>query len=353
MLISPPDEKLLDLPSMNLMQLFGQMRSITNEAGFTGTLPAIWQCSDESQAIKKALFGYVYNCPPINLGQTGALFDPSRWIPATNHGGDIVVLGGSHIGAEEKEGIGYIQRINEQVSPCCGVLHRILDEYMEVYKRATQRIKVFRDVDSVKIEIPYMYLFHEPQGDRVTIDIKLDRLVEGKSLSETARGKLYQLHPEMLKKHSNLFAIKPEISLPIGSILVPDSFSFSKNLDHDSLKPKDVLEVSLFDFMPEVVSSSKPHKRLCDLNTWKQFHRITSNLTDNFDVEKRNVFVLAGLTIDHTVQHNSFVPQFGFLMEKGRSRKPLYLASHEIHDLISKQKTYQPTVTFLEYAGQS
>jgi hypothetical protein len=92
---------------------------------------------------------------------------------------------------------------------------------------------------------------------------------------------------------------------------------------------------------------------LCDLNTWKQFHRITSHLTDDFDIGKRNVFVLAGLTIDHTVQHNLFVPQFGFFMNKGRSLKPRYLASHEIHDLLLKQKIYKPPVTFLEYAGQS
>ena len=58
--IAPPLESLLDQAPMDLMELYGRMRSLTDEAGFTGILPAIWQCSDESQSIKKALFGYVY-----------------------------------------------------------------------------------------------------------------------------------------------------------------------------------------------------------------------------------------------------------------------------------------------------
>ncbi len=58
---------------MNLMEVHGRMRSLTDKAGFSDTLPAIWQCSDESQSIKKSLFGYVYNCPTFNLGRVGAL----------------------------------------------------------------------------------------------------------------------------------------------------------------------------------------------------------------------------------------------------------------------------------------
>ena len=353
MLISPPDEKMLDLSSMNLMKLFGRMRSITDGAGFTGTLPAIWQCSDESQAVKKSLFGYVYNCPAINLGQAGALFDPTRLAPAVNHGNDIVVLGGSHIGAEEKEGIGYINRIHDQVAPCCGVLHRILNEYLPVYQRATQLIKVFHDGEYAKVEIPYMYLFQEPQEDRVAIKIKLDRLVEGASLAEGAHGKLYRLHPKMLKDHSEFVTNQQETPLPIGSNLTSETFSFSKRLALDSFKPKDMLEVSLSEFLPEIVSSSRPHKRLCDVNTWKQFHRVTSQFTDSPDVEDRNIFVLAGLTVDQTIQHSSFIPQFGFLMGKGCSHKSNYFGPLEIHELLSGQNVYRLPVTFLEYAGES
>jgi len=51
--IAPPPEATLDHPPMGLMDLLGRMRSLTDQAGFTGTLPAIWQCSDESQMIKK------------------------------------------------------------------------------------------------------------------------------------------------------------------------------------------------------------------------------------------------------------------------------------------------------------
>jgi len=352
MLISPPEEKLLDLPTMNLMNLFGRMRSMTDQAGFAGTLPAIWQCSDESQAVKKSLFGYVYNCPPINLGQAGALLDQTKLIPAIKHGKDIVILGGSHIGADEKEGIGYINRIHDQSVPCCGVLHRVLDEYLQTYIRATQLIKVFRDDEIVKIEIPYMYLFPESHEDRVTIQLKLECLIEGNVLAEGTHGKLFRLHPKMVEEHSE-FATRQNIPQPIGRSLTSETFTFNKMQIQDSLKPQDRLEVSLFDFLPEIVTSSRPHKRLCDVNTWKQFHRVTAQLTDSSDTEDRNIFVLAGLTVDQTIQHSSFVPQFGFLMEKGSSCKSTYLCPAEINELLSSQDVYRPPVTFLEYAGES
>jgi len=384
MLISPPEEKLLDLPTMNLMNLFGRMRSMTDQAGFAGTLPAIWQCSDESQAVKKSLFGYVYNCPPINLGQAGALLDQTKLIPAIKHGKDIVILGGSHIGADEKEGIGYINRIHDQSVPCCGVLHRVLDEYLQTYIRATQLIKVFRDDEIVKIEIPYMYLFPESHEDRVTIQLKLECLIEGNVLAEIpymylfpeshedrvtiqlklecliegnvlaegTHGKLFRLHPKMVEEHSE-FATRQNIPQPIGRSLTSETFTFNKMQIQDSLKPQDRLEVSLFDFLPEIVTSSRPHKRLCDVNTWKQFHRVTAQLTDSSDTEDRNIFVLAGLTVDQTIQHSSFVPQFGFLMEKGSSCKSTYLCPAEINELLSSQDVYRPPVTFLEYAGES
>ena len=77
--ISPPAEAFLTQPPMELMALFGRMRSLTDAAGFTGTLPVVWQCSDESQKIKKSLFGYVYDCPVFNLGRVGSLIDPT-WL---------------------------------------------------------------------------------------------------------------------------------------------------------------------------------------------------------------------------------------------------------------------------------
>ena len=96
--ISPPVENLLNQPSTELMALFGRMRSLTEEAGFSGTLPVVWQCSDESQKIKKSLFGYVYDCPVFNLGRVGALIDPTRLLSASHHGRDLVILGAAFLG---------------------------------------------------------------------------------------------------------------------------------------------------------------------------------------------------------------------------------------------------------------
>ncbi len=351
--ISPPAEQLLDLPEMNLMELYGRMRSLTDEAGFSGTLPAIWQCSDESQSIKKALFGYVYNCPSFNLGRVGSLIDPTRLATAAHHGRDLVIVGGSHLGAEQRDGIGYIHRVHEQVAPCCGMLRRMLDDYLQVYRRACQLIKVSRDGKQLRIEVPYKYLFRKPVGEAVRLQLHLERLVDGEALGEGSLGKLYRLHPELVALQDRFLPELGPSPQPIAGLLRPHLFSFNRQIDPNSLEPKNMLEASVFEFLPEIVTSSYPHRRLCDVNTWRQFHRIASYITDSFDGSGRNIFVLAGLTIDHTIRHNTFVPQFGFWMEKGQALAARYYSPAEVNALLGAQQVYAPPLTFLEYAGIS
>ncbi|MCW8858332.1 MAG: hypothetical protein OQK97_01335, partial [Deltaproteobacteria bacterium] len=342
---------LLDQAPMDLMELYGRMRSLTDKAEFSGTLPAIWQCSDESQSIKKALFGYVYNCPTFNLGRVGALLDPSRLATAAHHGKDLVILGGSHIGAEESSGFGYIQRVSGQRVPCCGMLGRVLDEYLRVYRRATQLIKIFRQDKVFKVEVPYKYLFEKPESPNVHIVLKLNNLVDGLALREGTLGKIYRLHPGVVSQQHELLETLQEKPQPIGNLLTPELFSFRKKLDLDSHEPKCMLEVSVFDFLPEVVASSFPHRRLCNINTWRQFHRIASFITDEFDGRDSNIFVLAGLSIDHTIRHNTFIPQFGFWMEHGQALEAKYYGPTEINHLLAEQGVFKPPETFLEYAG--
>ena len=138
---------------------------------------------------------------------------------------------------------------------------------------------------------------------------------------------------------------------PIENLLTPELFSFKKNLNHESHEPKTMIEVSVFDFLPEIVASPFPHRRLCNINTWRQFHRIASFITDDFDGSDSNIFVLAGLTIDHTIRHNTFIPQFGFWMEHGQALEAKYFGPSEINSLLAEQQIYKPPVTFLEYAG--
>lgn len=349
--IAPPPESLLDQTPMDLMELYGRMRHLTDRAGFSGTLPAIWQCSDESQSIKKALFGYVYNCPTFNLGRVGALLDPNRLATAAHHGKDLVILGGSHIGAEEASGFGYIQRVSGQRVPCCGMLGRVLDEYLRVYRRATQLVKIFREDGFYKIEIPYKYLFEKPADDQVRMVLQLNHLTDGPSLREGTLGKIYHLHPRIVSAQKQQLEPIKERPQPIGVLLTPEFFSFRKKLDLDSHEPKTMLEVSVFDFLPEIVASPFPHRRLCNINTWRQFHRIASFITDGFDGSDCNIFVLAGLSIDHSIRHNTFIPQFGFWMEHGQALEAKYYGPREINQLLAEQGIYRPPVTFLEYAG--
>lgn len=349
--IAPPPEATLDHPPMELMELLGRMRSLTDQAGFNGTLPAIWQCSDESQMIKKALFGYLYDCPTFDLGRVGALLDPTRLRTAGHHGHDIVVLGGSHLGAYEEDGVGYVARVHGKVAPCCGMLQRMLHEYRQVYRRAAQLISVRRTGDGLLIEVPYKYLFKKPAGETARIQIQLQKLVEGEALQEGSLGKVYRLHPGIASRYPQVVAALGSDPQPIGALLDAQTFTFIKRVDQESLEPGHMLESSVFDFLPEVVTSRHPHRRLCDITTWRQFHRLAAYLTDSFDSGDRNILVVAGLTLDHTIKYNTFIPQFGFWMEQGRALQARYFSPVELNALLATQPVFRPTQTFLEYAG--
>jgi hypothetical protein len=111
-----------------------------------------------------------------------------------------------------------------------------------------------------------------------------------------------------------------------------------------------MLENSVFDFMPDIVTSTYPHRRMADVNTWRQFHRLASYVTDSFESGDRNILIIAGLTIDHTIKRNTFIPQFGFWMQQGRALQARYFNAPELNELLGEQKIFAPCKTFLEYA---
>lgn len=351
--IQPPSEELFAQPALEPMELFGRMRALTIERGFTGTLPVIWQCSDESQGIKRALFGYAFDCPSFNLGRVGALLDPTRLATAAHHGHDLVIFGGSHLGAREEGGIGYIERVHGQVSPCCGLLCRVLKEYLEVYQRAADFIRLLRAPDGLHIEIPYKYLFRKPAGASARIQISLSRLTAGEPLYDSYLGKVYHLHPALVEQHAAELASVTAEPRAIGALLGPGLFTFSKALNSDSLDPRTMLEVGIFDFWSDIVTSPNPHRRLANVNTWRQFHRLAGYLTDAFSGKNRNVLVIAGLTLDHSIRLNTVIPQFGWLMDRNSSQQGHYLDPIKVTEILSAQPVFRPPKSYLEYAGVS
>lgn len=349
--IAPPAESLLAQPAMELMDLFGRMRTLTDQHSFSGVLPAVWQCSDETQMIKKALFGYVFNCPTFNLGRVGALLDPTRLGPAAHHGRDLVILGGSHLGAREEEGIGMVERVHGPVAPCCGKLRQILWEYLQIYRRAATLITVFQEGGGLRIEIPYKYLFRKPPVDTPRIQLRLSRLVTGEAIRDGSHGKIYRLHPRLASRHAATLPSLDRETQPLAERLTAETFVFERRLDPDTLDPLKMIEFSVFDFLPEIVASRYPHRRLADINTWRQFHRLAAYLTDSFDSGERNILVVAGLTVDHSLRRNTFLPQFGFLMAQGRALQARYFSPPELVELLACQPVYRPKCSFLDYAG--
>ncbi|MCD6527921.1 MAG: hypothetical protein J7K75_13115 [Desulfuromonas sp.] len=352
-MISPPDPRLLDQPAMAVLDLYGRMLSYTRSKNFQGVQPAMWQCSDESQGIKRALFGYVYDWPVFNLGRVGALIDEQRLIPAGRHGQDLVIFGGSHIGSQLKNGIGHVERVNGTNSPCCGMLFRVLKDYLQLYQRASCLIRLFREGSSPRIEIPYKYLFMPRASDRPQLKLYVERLVEGSALRDSGHGKIYRLNREFANHHD--FAIRQLDSEGrlIADMLDSDHFAFVQKLNHDSQEAEDLIITSVFGFMSEIVTSPHPHRRLADIHTWRQFHLLTNYLTDRFELRDRNVFIVAGLCIDHSVRLNTIIPQFGFLLENGRVLDAEYFGPEEINALLNRHPPTLPEKSFMEYAGVS
>lgn len=352
-LFQPPPENSLQRPPMGLFDLYGRMFSLAKANMFSGTQPAVWQCSDESQGIKKALLGYMFDCPVFDLGRVGALVDPQRLIPASHHGQDLVILGGSHLGADERDGLGFVKRINGKDSTCCGLLHRILSPYLELYRRASSHIRLLRENNNIRLEIPYKYLFVQKPSPLPAIHLRLRRLVNGEALRDSSQGKIFPIHPQFLQSHEHSLASARQGSRPLDELLQPNYFRFSRRLPDDSQQPQDLIEAGIFDFLPDIVTCAYPHRRLANINTWRQFHVLVSYLTDSFNYHNRNIFVVAGLTIDHSIRHNSFIPQFGFLLKQGNALDAEHFGPQEIAPLLERFPPASPAESFLNYAGIS
>ncbi|MBW2504653.1 MAG: hypothetical protein JRE16_08805 [Deltaproteobacteria bacterium] len=352
MLVQPPEPALFDQPPWKLMDLFGRMRSFTDQAGFSGTLPVVWQCSDESQQIKKSLLGYVYDCPVFNLGRVGALIDPTRLVTASHHGQDLILLGGSHLGGKDEKGIGFVERIHQNVAPCCGMLHRLLTPYWELYQRASSIINLRNSPSGVMVEIPYQFLLRKRTDvhEHPHVHLRLKNLVVGEAIKDSSQGKLFHLNEKFQSRNLAALLQIGVDPVAIGPMLDLNCFYFTKQINKGSRDPVALLEDSVFDFMPDIVTNPYPHRRIADINTWRQFHRAADFLLNTFDNGQRNIFVVAGLTLDHSLKHNSFVPQFGFWIKKGRTLNSRYFNATEINELLFKQTPYYPSKTFLQYA---
>lgn len=349
--VSPPNASLMAQIQINMMDLFGKLYTISQSNNFTGTQPAIWQCSDESQGIKKALFGYVFDCPVFNLGNVGAIVNTDRMVPASHHGQDIVIVGGSHIGAEVAQGIGFIDRINGKKAECCGMLFRILDEYLQLYKTAQSSITIHQEDDQFYIEIPYRYLQKHLSSTQPEIIIHISKLINGDSATESSQGKVFQLNNEFTAKYKSELSTISQDPTPINTLLDKDLFVFEENINHTSAEAVDIIKASLIDYMPEIVTCTYPHRRIADINTWREFHKITAYLIETFQHTDRNIFLVAGLTVDYSIKKNMFVPQFGFSLRPSEKEKIQYFNPIEINEYLREIDTYSPQKTFMEYAG--
>lgn len=337
---------------MNLMDFYGKLYTYTKNQQFKNTQPIIWQCSDESQGIKKSLFGYVFDCPVFNLGRVGALSDAERIEPVSHHGDDLVILGGSHVGTIERDGINYIRRINGSESPCCGMLYRIISDYLEQYKKAQNAIKIMKKGGCFYIIIPYKYLHKQQAISHSELMVVFEALISGEAVEESSHGKVFPLNESFMLKHAKELETLEGV-VPIGKFLTKDTFKFIGIQEEHTLNFGSNLNASLFEFMPEIVASDNPHRRVADINTWREFHKIASYLTDNFLGKDRNILLISGLTIDHSTKKNTFVPQFGFTIKKEDKYDVSYYNPIEINHLLDSLDVYRPEKTYMEYAEQN
>lgn len=351
--LTTPSFEIMNRQQMNLMDLYGKLYTYSQNHRFQNTQPIIWQCSDESQGIKKSLFGYVFDCPVFNLGRVGALSDADRIQPASHHGDDLVILGGSHVGAIENAGLNYISRINGSKSPCCGMLFRIITDYLEQYKRAQNMIKIMKKDGKFFIVLPYKYLHKQQAIGHTELMVNFEALISGEALEESSHGKVFPLTEKFVSLHKTGLEALPEHISPIGKLLTKDTFRFIGIQEEHPLNFGSILNASLFEFMPEIVASDNPHRRIADINTWREFHKIASYLTDNFLGQGRNILLIAGLTIDHSTKKNTFVPQFGFSISKDDSSEVNYYNPIEVNSLLDSLDIYRPEKTYMEYAEQT
>lgn len=277
-------------------------------------MPSRAFCSDESQGYPIILLAKHFGAFPFNHGQVGGIMSCDRHRPHSHHGKDLVILHASHVGYEQSsKTYGQYRRIHSENSECssnCGKIFGVLDWYLKEYEFAKNHIFIDLRTDHCLITIDNQYL---SSNHKLSLILALEKMIEQHHEDEFSEGEYIPISiqstsrtfmgTKYLFKHMDWFFKKNSGKQPIGDALLPEYFSYRKELQAD-YKGLHQIEQNLLRAMPWIVTSSNPMLTAAQVNTQAEFDRAFRSISQEPSYKGRNLLYISGLNIDISPEQN-------------------------------------------------
>lgn len=316
-------------------------------------MPSRAFCSDESQGYPIILLAKHFGAFPFNHGQVGGIMSCDRHGPHSHHGKDLVILHASHVGYDsETKSYGRYRRIHSedcQYSSNCGKIFGVLNWYLKEYEFAKEHIFIEMRTNHCLVTIDNQYL---SLSHKRTLELALNKMIEQHYEDENSEGEFIPISihstsrtfkgTKSLFKHMSWFFEKKCGKQPIGDALLPEYFTFKKDLSTD-LEELHQIEQNILRAMPWIVTSSNPMLTAAQANTEAEFDRAFRSISQEKSYEGRNLLYISGLNIDISPEENQdyvltrFVPWAAYVQLSTGER--YILEQKELYETLAKYDT--------------
>lgn len=328
-------------------------------------MPSRAFCSDENQGLPIILLTKHFGTFPFNHGRVGGIMAVDRHAPHASHGEDAVIVQASHVGYDPDTGIyGTYRRprlADKPITVSCGKLSHVISPYLEQYQFAKDRIFLSRSENGaflITTKNSFVDFATHPVKNGLVLrlqdiaTITEDRTIRPVGASSTMQS--FEVSDSFRKKMDQKGYIwKSGKGECIGDHLTEDLFFFRE--DFHETDESILLERSIIDFMPRIVTSRNPLLRAAKVNIQNEFARAVESIRRGREYAGKNLLYIAGLNIDISEYGESppntyFVPWAAHIqLREGQNADFRYPVEQQgLFDLLMAQSPRNPDETNLK-----
>jgi len=271
-------------------------------------MPSRAFCSDENQGLPIILLAKHFGTFPFDHGRVGGIIASDRHGPHAHHGEDLVILQATHVGYDPDTGI-YGKYLRPRmggaaVSDSCGKIGHVIGPYREQYEFARERIFLHRaDSGRKLITVKNSFLDFASQPIKNGLVLLLEkiaemdadrRLVPVASLATSQTFVVAEGFSRRLEAAGYLW--RGGSGEAIGRYLSDDLFRFRD--DFQMADASTLLECSLAEFMPTIVTALNPPLQAATILIQLEFARIVESFRRGREYSGKNLLYVTGLNID-------------------------------------------------------
>ena len=325
-------------------------------------MPARAFCADESQGYPIILLAKHFGAFPFNHGQIGGILSCDRHSTHSHHGKDLVIVQASHVGYDQStRTYGQYRRIHSEdatYSSNCGKIFAILDGYLKEYEFAKNNIFIDMRSNHCLITIDNQYL---SLSSELSLMLSLEKLIEQHKEEERGDGQYIPIliastsrtfmGTKSLFKHMDWFFQKNSGKQPIGDALLPEYFTYKKELQTD-YRGRHQIEQNILRAMPWIVTSLSPMLTAAQVNAEAEFDRGFRSISQEPSYKGRNLLYISGLNVDISPEKNQdyflnkFIPWAAYVQLS--SGEKYILEQKELFKTLNKYSAENPAQVKLD-----